>query len=82
MSLYVSGSQAQEVQKLPFPAENVADTCGFLPELATHLATVQTTQDEEVEEKQQQLLQLKVYFLKLHYGIFYSHFPFIACRLN
>ena len=44
----------------PLPIEHMPDMCGFLPELASQLATAQTTQDVEVEQKHQDLLQLKV----------------------
>jgi hypothetical protein len=48
----------------PFPDAHApqlpsADVCRFLPQLATELATVQTTQNEEVEQKQNHLLQLQ-----------------------
>ena len=42
------------------PVEHMTDLCGFLPELATELATAQTTQDVEVEQKQNHILHLKV----------------------
>ena len=44
----------------PLPVEHMPDVGRFLPELATELATAQTTQDEEVEQKQQHLHHLKV----------------------
>ena len=43
------------------PQLPAVDVCRFLPQLATELATAQTTQNEEVEQKQNQLLQLQVY---------------------
>ena len=42
------------------PVAHMTDLCGFLPELATELATAQTTQDVEVEHKQNHLFHLKV----------------------
>ena len=42
------------------PQLPAVDVCRFLPQLATELATAQTTQNEEVEQKQNQLLQLQV----------------------
>ena len=42
------------------PVEHPTDLCGLFPELATELATAQTTQDVEVEEKQNHILHLKV----------------------
>ena len=36
------------------------DVCLFLPALTTELATAQTTQNEEVEQKESQLVQLQV----------------------
>ena len=42
------------------PTEHEWDMCGFLSELSFQLATAQTTQDVEVEQKHQDLLQLKV----------------------
>ena len=47
-----SGSAVEQ----PLPGEHLSDVCGFIPELATELAT----QDEEMEEKHQHLLHLKV----------------------
>ena len=44
----------------PLPVEHMPDVGRFLPELATELATAQTTQDEEVEQKQQHIHHLKV----------------------
>lgn len=52
-----SGSAVEQL----LPGEHLSDVCGFLPELlATELVTVQATQDEEMQEKQQHLLHLKV----------------------
>lgn len=60
MSTYAYPSESRGSAEAPLPVEHMTDVCRFLPELATELATAQTSQDVEVEQKQQQLLHLKV----------------------
>ena len=54
------GATLWEQQPLLLPIEHMPDVGRFLPELATELATAQTTQDEEVEQKEKHLQHLKV----------------------
>ena len=56
--VFSSGHSVEDMPSLPL--QHTSDVCGFLPELATELATAQTTQDEEVEQKQRHLHELKV----------------------
>lgn len=63
-----SGSAVEQ----PLPGEHLSDVCGFIPELATELAT----QDEEMKEKQQYLLHLKVSNELIHLLIISSWIPF------
>ena len=56
--------EAQPPPSLLLPLEYMPDVGRFLPDLATELATAQTTQDEEVEQKEQRLRQLQVYMLE------------------
>jgi len=54
------GATSWDQQPLLLPIEHMPDVGQFLPELATELATAQTTQDEEVEQKEKHLQHLKV----------------------
>lgn len=63
-----SGSAVEQ----PLPGEHLSDVCGFIPELATELAT----QDEEMKEKQQYLLHLKVSNELIYLLIISSWIPF------
>ena len=54
------GATSWDQQPLLLPIEHMPDVGQFLPELATELATAQTTQDEEVEQKEKHLHHLKV----------------------
>lgn len=54
------GAGPWDQQRLLLPIEHMPDVGQFLPELATELATAQTTQDEEVEQKEKHLQHLKV----------------------
>lgn len=63
-----SGSAVEQ----PLTGEHLSDVCGFIPELATELAT----QDEEMKEKQQYLLHLKVSNELIYWLIISSLTPF------
>lgn len=66
---------SQHAPQLP-----VADVCRFLPELTTELATAQTTQNEEVEQKQSQLLHLQVIYPNPRLNIHFSYRIFFICN--